>query len=399
MIETRAWRQRLRIWLIRRLRSSAAWPVGTADKRTDVDRLDQALRAQVMVFFATGRNTVYQLRGWLRALEDLDAAQGVVVVCRDSRAAAAIRAESTLDCLTLATPAQLDAILQLSSVKLALYVNHNPINFECLRFPSLVHVYLGHGDSDKGVSVSNQVKAYDFCFLAGQGALDRTASGTMLYDAAARSMLVGQPELDLAWPAPDPDPRRKTVLYAPTWEASQPSMCYSSLRTMGAQIVEAVRGDHRLIYRPHPSTGSLDPAYAQLDGQLRRLADRVDTDVPLTRSFADADLLIADVSAVILSWLPSGRPVLLAEPPVPMLQSRLLDALPRLRPGADIAAMVRTHMVDDPTAQVRGRLVEYYFGDTTPGAATTRFLRACSDLIALRDTEWAAAQARGAVGP
>lgn len=399
MIETRAWRQRLRIWLIRRLRSSAVWPAGTADKRTDVDRLDQALRAKVMVFFATGRNTVYQLRGWLRALEDLDAAHGVVVVCRDSRAAAAIRAESTLDCLTLATPAQLDAILQLSSVKLALYVNHNPINFECLRFPSLVHVYLGHGDSDKGVSVSNQVKAYDFCFLAGQGALDRTAAGTMLYDAPGRSIVVGQPELDVAWPAPDPDPQRRTVLYAPTWEASQPSMCYSSLQTMGEQIMAAVRGRYRLIYRPHPSTGSLDPAYAALDTQLRGLADRVDTDVPLTRSFADADLLLADVSAVILSWLPSGRPVVLIEPAVPMLKSPLLEALPLLRPGADIASMIDAQLRDDPTAEARGELVEYYFGDTTPGAATARFLQACTDLIELRDTQWAAAQARGAVGP
>lgn len=394
-----SWRQRLRIWLVRQLRSSAVWPAGTADKRTDTARLGRPFDARVVVFFATGRNTVYQLRGWFRALEALDDAHGVVVVTRDSRAAAAIRAESTLDCVTLATPAQLDAILQLSEVKLALYVNHNPINFECLRFTSLIHVYLGHGDSDKGVSVSNQVKAYDFCFLAGQGALDRTTAGTMLYDAAARSIIVGQPELDTPWPEPIPDPKRMTVLYAPTWEASQPSMCYSSLRTMGEQILSALQGRYRVIYRPHPSTGSLDPAYAEIDTQLRQLADRVDTTVPLTRSFADADLLISDVSAVALSWLPSGRPVLVAQPSVPVLRSPLLDTLPLLRQGVDVAAIVEEQLRDDPAADARARLIEYYFGETAAGTATSRFVQACAELIELRDTEWAAARSRGAAGP
>ena len=53
------------------------------------------------------------------------------------------------------------AVIARSDVALALYVGHASANFECLRFASLLHAYIGHGDSDKGVSASNQLKAYD----------------------------------------------------------------------------------------------------------------------------------------------------------------------------------------------------------------------------------------------
>lgn len=390
---------RLRQWAIARLRRSRFLPVGMPDKRTDEHRLGRPFTQSVLVYFPNGADALYQLRPWFPALKALDAAHGVVAVFKDSRTAALVRAESGLDCVTLARYGQLDEILALSDVKLALYVNHDPINFECLRFTSLVHVYLGHGDSDKGVSVSNQVKAYDLCFLAGQAALDRTDVGVMLYDAQARSVLIGQPQLDAPAPAPSPDPQRPTVLYAPTWEASQPSVSYGSLLTHGAAILDALSGTYRVVYRPHPLNGVIDPAYGEADAAIRERADRVDTDVPLEQSFADADLLITDVSAVTLNWLPSGKPVLVCRPRVPVPPSRLMETLPLLEEGADVAALVAQHLAADPGVAARRELIEYYLGDTTPGAATERFLQACSDAIDLRDRTWASHRERGATGP
>ena len=394
----RAGRQ-ARAWAIRRARRSPLWPPGTPDKCADLDRLGEPFAGAVIVFFPGGRDTIYQLSPWLPALERLDAAYGVTLVFRDSRMASQARLASTLDCVTLGSIGQLDAILARSDIKLALYINHSPFNFECLRFPSLVHVYLGHGDSDKAVSVSNQVKAYDYCFLAGQGALDRTAAGTMLYDAAGRSILIGQPQLSAEQLTPEPDPSRATVLYAPTWESSQPSMCYSSLRTQGLRLAKTLRGSYRFVYRPHPATGALDPAFARADAEVRVLADRVDADVPLAKSFADSDLLISDVSAVALSWLPTGKPLVVTAPQVSVPRSRVLDVVPSLAEDADAAAIVAALLTDDQAKDARSALVEYYFGDTTPGAALARFVEACGDLITLRDQRWSAAVGRGAVGP
>ncbi len=219
-----------------------------------------------MVYFPTAKDSLYQLRPWFHALKALNAIHPIVCVFKDSRTAKVVRKETDFDCVTLARYGQLDEILALSEVKLALYVNHDPVNFESLRFSSMVHVYLGHGDSDKGVSVSNQVKAYDLCFLAGQAALDRTLSAVMLVrrrgpqradrPAAARRA----PRSSSREPSPD---GRQTVLYAPTWEASQPSVSYGSLETHGEKIMQCAR-------RPLP--GDLSPAPAQRRHQRRRMA-------------------------------------------------------------------------------------------------------------------------------
>ena len=194
-------------------------------------------------------------------------------------------------------------------------------------------------------------------------------------------MLIGQPQLDAPPPVAQPDATRKTVLYAPTWEASQPSVSYGSLLTHGAAILDALSGTYRVVYRPHPLNGVIDPAYGEADAAIRARADRVDTDVPLEQSFADADLLITDVSAVTLNWLPSGKPCSCCRPRVPVPPSRLMQTLPLLDEDADVAALVAEHLSTDPSAAARRDLIEYYLGDTTPGAATRRFLQACADAI------------------
>jgi hypothetical protein len=391
---------RLRVWAIGRLRRSRLLPAGMPDKLTDESRLGRRFEQHVMLYFPTTVDSLYQLRPWFQALTVLDARHPVVCVFKDSRTARVVRAETGLDCVTLARYGQLDEILSLSDVKLALYVNHDPINFESLRFTSMVHVYLGHGDSDKGVSVSNQVKAYDLCFLAGQAALDRTAAAVMLYDAAARSVLIGQPQLDAAPRVePRPDPTRPTVLYAPTWEASQPSVSYGSLETHGVALVRALTGRYRVVYRPHPLNGVISSSYAAADAAVRQLADRVDTDVPLEQSFADADLLVTDVSAVTLSWLPTGKPLLVTTPRVPYPPSALMDVVPQIAPDAPFADVVDVHLSDDPAGPARSGLVEHYLGDPTPGVATERFVTACEDAMRLRDREWSARRATGATGP
>lgn len=399
---------RLRLWAIGRIRRSRFLPTGMPDKRVDVAALERPLDAEVVVFHATGQDTLYQLLPWLPAFRALAATHPVTIVFRDSRTAATVRTaladtgdDGSVRCLTLATYGQLDGILSRSAVRLALYVNHDPINFECLRFTSLAHVYLGHGDSDKGVSVSNQVKAYDYCFLAGRAALERTATHVMDYDAEARSILVGQPQLDAApavVPSPDPGGRR-TVLYAPTWEASQPSVSYGSVTSLGLELVRALRPTFRVVYRPHPLNGVVSSTYGEADAAVREAADRVDLRVPLEQSFADADLLVTDVSAVPLNWLPTGKPMLVTVPGVPTPASRMLELLPRLRPGDDHAALVAHHLDADPTREARAALVSHYLTDVTPGAATQRFVEACEQVMARRDRLWAEKQALGATGP
>lgn len=139
------------------------------------------------------------------------------------------------------------------------YVNNNLSNFSVLRITHLTHVHLSHGESEKTSMVSNQLKAYDFCFVAGAAASRRIESTLKHFDPT-HLVTIGRPQLDelFATEGFTSPAGRRTVLYAPTWEGDRPAMAYGSVGSAGEKwVADILRSDHlRLIYRPHPKTGS-----------------------------------------------------------------------------------------------------------------------------------------------
>lgn len=400
--------------LRRRLRSSGGklirrfglLPGGIPDGLGDDDQLlGRPLDAQIVLHFADTVDGLYQLRQWYAPITKLSELHRVVVVCADSKTAAAIRRESTLDVVTVARYATLDDILARSDVKLALYVNHNPVNFSMLRFPSLVHVSLLHGDSDKIVSVSNQAKAYDFTFVAGQAAIDRMTRYLPLFDAAKRCIPIGRPQAEACDDVVPSKLGRRTVLYAPTWEGAQPSAAYGTLDTMGEEIVRSILSNDSLtlIYRPHPLTGVRVGQYGEADSQIRSIiADaverepdaghRISTTGEITDDFRTADALLCDVSAVAMDWLSTTRPLVMTVPvssDVRTAETPLSLAMRRIRSseGSRAAEIIVSEIAEDPNRKERMNLIEYYLGDTSPGASMNTFLTAITETIRLRDVE------------
>ncbi|ROS78549.1 CDP-glycerol glycerophosphotransferase family protein [Cellulomonas sp. PhB143] len=394
-LRTRAWR------LVRRL---GLVPGGVADGLgEDESLLGTTLPHRVMVYFPDPPGSLYQLEQWYAVLRELDTVHRVVVVLRDSRTARSVRERSGLDAIVVARPATVEDLLSRSAVRLAIYVNHNPANFTNLRLSSMAHVNVMHGDSDKGVTVSNQFKAYDFNFVAGQAAIDRIARHITFYDPSARCIAVGRPQVEeqmaliMAAPPADGDPRT-TVLYAPTWEGSEPAAAYGSIVTHGEALVSALlaTGGHRVVYRPHPLSGCSDPVYGDADARVRLLIaaaggdHRVDTTVSLASSIAGADVLVCDVSGVAMDWLPTGRPLVMTVPEctsaVPA-STALTDLVPRISvDGLDQAVAIIDSAASDPELSERvRRLTEYHLGDTTPGASTRKFVDACTAVMATFD--------------
>jgi len=149
-------------------------PSGLPDGLEDPALADvPSLPVQVMVYFADPPENLYQLRQWYWVLRQLDRRHRVGVICADSRTATAVRAESGLVTVCVARSATLERLTLASPIVLALYVNHNIYNFDPLRFAGVVHCYIGHGESDKAASASNQVKAYDYVFVSGEAGLER----------------------------------------------------------------------------------------------------------------------------------------------------------------------------------------------------------------------------------
>jgi hypothetical protein len=381
----------------RTVRRLGLLPGGEPDQLGEDDRLTDAVLTQpVLVFFPEPPNNVYQLEQWYAPLRALAAELPVVVLTQDSRTTRLVRADSGLPVHSFARTATLDGLVARGDLGLALYVSHHPRNFAVLRHAGLAHVYLGHGDSDKGGSASNQLKAYDYAFVAGPAAVDRIRETLTWYDADARTVLVGRPQLDVP-PAGAPRQgahERPRVLYAPTWEGAQPSVRYGSVTSHGGPLLRSLLDDGlEVVYRPHPRTGANVHGVGEVDRALRRLVTehpggrgRVDVRRSPTEAMRDADLLVTDISSLAMEWLPSMKPLVVTVPVAEGLQipaSRLLDTVPRLRAqdAGSAAALVRRLLEHDDGVAGRRALVQHYLGDTAPGAATLRFVGACRTVL------------------
>jgi hypothetical protein len=391
-------RRRARGWggiALRRLRwLPAGMPDGLGEDATLVGR---TFEQRVFVYFAGTSQNLYQLRQWYAPFLALDDAHGVLIVCADSRVARAVSSEQPLPVVTVGRSATIDAMAERSDTALFCYVGHDVGNFTALRIPSALHVYLSHGESDKRVAASNLVKAYDYAFVAGQGAVDRFAGQLMRFDAPTHVVPIGRPQLDAiaTGPRASRDGSPIVVLYAPTWEGGQGSSAYSSVVSHGERLVAALCADPRLrvVYRPHPRTGVSDASYAAADERIRALlarahpGNRVDASADPYRTFEAADVLVADVSAIAFDWLATGRPMIVTIPPgeADVASTRLLETVPRLH-ERDVEALpdlVVEQVEQDPAAAERAELIEYYFG--TVGGATTRFVAECDRVVRERD--------------
>ncbi len=282
----------------------------------------------------------------------------------------------------------------------------------------MLHAYLGHGESDKASSASNQVKAYDFVLVPGEIGRDRLRRNLMCYDADAHVRLVGRPQLDGST-APvvrlaasnAPKDERPTVLYAPTWEGAQPSMAYSSVRSHGEALLRSLLESRRfhVLYRPHPRIGANRAEFASADAALRSLVrgaaaedpggwHHVDTSPEWEARAETADVLVCDVSAVAADWLATGRPLVVT---VPSATSAVVESDGVLDVATGLTAseagraseVVLAELAAEPSP-ARADWLERAMGDTTPGAATTRFVGVCEDLVALRGRELASREGR-----
>lgn len=344
--------------------------------------IDSVPAEAVAVFFATGPENLYQFDQWQRPLEGYAHTRPVVILLDRPDTGRRLQARTGLPVVYARGSAPLEHLVRARAVRVVLYLNQVEPNFRMLRFAAPVHVQIGHGDSDKGGSVSHQHQAYDLTFVGGPAGRDRLAAELRGFDADVRTRQVGRPQLDHDYPGAPPWPRDsgRRIVYAPTWEGDRASIAYGSLASHGVALVDALRAeaDVRMIYRPHPRTGQTSPAHAAADREIRRRLALdgsrhwIDRRPGYGWHWAFADCCVTDVSALAYDWLATGKPLVVTEPPagVHRAPSALLDVVTRL-PAAravDVGAAIAAAAAVDLTA-----LTSHYFGDTTRGASTARF--------------------------
>lgn len=384
----------------RTIRRLGLLPGGTPDGLgEDAELSDYVIESGAVVFFPDPPENLYQIRQWLEALEVLDETMGVTIVTQDSRTARALRSETALPVLIVALNRTYSALIRRSQARICIYVGHSNNNAIGLRSTHVAHIFLAHGDSDKAVSVSNQVKGFDFAFVAGRAAVDRYASSVLFLDAQAHLMVIGRPQL----PAPSTrDGATTTVLYAPTWEGSQDINAYSSVKSHGMAVVQSLAADASLsiVYRPHPRTGASDKSFRDADHAIRAylatLGDRatIDLSVDANASLQNADVLISDISAMCVDWLSQRRPLLITVPAereaVPTAPSQLVRVCPRIdaTDAPRTASLVKEAMADTSHGRVLDDMAAYYLDGKTGADAMAAFVDACQEIAGLRDEQF-----------
>jgi hypothetical protein len=385
------------------------------------------LHAQVVLYFSGPADSTYQINMWLETLEQLP--YRTIVLLRERQIFDGL-APTTLPVACVPSGV---SVMQagLYSAKVALYPANTSKNLHLLREPGIKHVFIGHGDSDKVSSINPFTRVYDEVWVAGRAGRDRWARAQVgVRDEAI--VEVGRPQLDAVKPVDSsPTPGRLTVLYAPTWEGWNDETFFSSITRMGPVLVRAlldVQPAVRVIYKPHPFTGTRDPRAARSHAKIVRMLaeanrepsvlpddpqlaaltvelERSDLSVAETRQlgeawarrywesigesrhvvvegprptlydcFDHADVLIADVSSVVSDFLASGKPYVCANP------QGLDDGLfrqenptagaayllgPQCRELPEIVELVRG---SDPFEADRATLREYLLGPESPSS-------------------------------
>lgn len=368
--------------------------------RLDSSGLGRGSRAdfQCAVYFSDDPVNLYQIRQWYAPLVELSGVHPVVVISRTPETTNILLDECPVPVLFAPRITDVESFMERQDVGLVLYVNQNLRNFQMIRFPKPAHVFVSHGESDKTYMASNQLKAYDRVFVAGRAAIDRIAGTLVDFDVEERAVPIGRPQADIVYETPYlPHDERTTVLYAPTWEGDRPSMRYGSVSSHGRRLAQALLTDDRfrLVYRPHPRSGTFDPSYAQESHRIVHLIEEANRTNPSARHLVDLDTAfgwhlarldtcISDISAVALDWASTGKPLVLTTPCDPLVDvqpTRLSEVVPSISVedcDSIVSVLDRAIACPDPRTT---EVVEYYFGDTRPGAATSRFVEACNKLV------------------
>ncbi len=364
------------------------------------------LDASILAYFADDTTRTYQLVQWLPVLEQLAEQQHVGVVARDPEAAALLRTRTSLPVVLAESFPELTELYAGVDPKVVLYVNNSMLNFQSLLHGRALHVHVNHGESDKQSMASNNAKAYDRVFVAGEAAVQRHVAGLLELDTR-RLVRVGRPQLDLQRePLLEPSSRR-TVLYAPTWEGDAEYNDYTSVDTIGADVVRAVLAvpGVRLVYKPHPKVVTSEtPAVrdghrailALLDEAARRDPEAGHVAVlagDILALMPDCDAMVTDVSSVGLDWLylRTERPIFITDrhhdaerlrQEVPV--SRCADVIDSVDVPA-LTELVAARLDHDEHHLARVAMRHHYFDDLQVGDSTLRFLDAVAELAARRD--------------
>jgi hypothetical protein len=318
---------------------------GAKDHLNNISSEITEYQPDIIVYFSAPNNSFYHLQQWVPIFNQ--SSLKFIYLVREKYAVSGLKK------LTGSPIVFLKALADIGRIDFApcvvLYINNGQKNTGMTRTKHLRHIFLHHGESDKMASTNPIVKIYDKLFLAGEIAHQRYAKADIELKEGQYE-LIGRPMTDAISVKGSPPKYKEfaterigirylsqmdkvggfsgsyslTILYAPTFEgyyeddnSSSIAMGLSMLRQLSEEIP-----DVRIIFKPHPLTGSVIPAYrdylAEIYDFIRSLEHGYiigkKNVTELTDLFNLSDILIADISSVPVDYLQSEKPCVITDP-------------------------------------------------------------------------------------
>ncbi|MFF2650638.1 hypothetical protein [Streptomyces sp. NPDC058045] len=245
-------------------------PLGEEAALRWLDSWLEHYRPTVGMYFSGGTSSAYQANMWLGPLAEMEGRP--LIVLRERFMVQKIAA-TDIPVLCLPKVAHLMR-LEHSALKVLIHPANSGKTSQILRIPTMKHAFVNHGESDKLSSCNPYAKAYDEVWVAGPAARERYALADVGVDD--RDVVeIGRPQLDTIRPyaGPPAEGAPLTVVYAPTWEGWDGNPGNTSIVLAGEHLVRALLAEPgvRLLYKPHPMTGSVDPRAGAADARIQAM--------------------------------------------------------------------------------------------------------------------------------
>ncbi|GAB2832672.1 hypothetical protein [Streptomyces daliensis] len=273
-----------------------------------LDKWLEKYQPTVGMYFSGGTTSAYQANMWLSTLAKLDG--NPIIVLRERFMVQKIDA-TDIPIICIPKVAHL-MHLEHSALKMLLHPANSGKTSQVLRIPTIKHAFINHGESDKLSSCNPYAKAYDEIWVAGPAARERY----QLADIGVEDkdvVEVGRPQLSPIEPYRGaPTGTYTTVLYAPTWEGWTNDPGNTSVILAGENIVRALLADPkvRLLYKPHPMTGSVDPRAGAANQRIQAMIAEANAkrsgDRPGPEAAAELGLRTAELEALTTTAFRSG---------------------------------------------------------------------------------------------
>ena len=350
---------------------------------------------EVIVFFCGGINSYYQIQQWQKPFEHLDKIKKVLYIITDYEVYTKyISDNQIIEVVYLESFTNLIEFYENNEFPVILYINNSLKNFQSLRYSRGFHVHLNHGESEKESMRSNQSQAYDYVFTVGQRGIDRYKE-YLLNFMESKYVKVGRPQLDFIEKMNfSKNENQKVILYAPTWEATHPSMNYTSVSKYGVFIVNEILNnpEYILIYKPHSALGSRNEDCKIANEEILKIIESNEKAYNMEKDninnvFTIVDFALFDNTSVMIDYLHTNKPACYIEILEDQSINQLTLAFTTLN-GENIGNLLEIidkQLKEDENKSNRMKIKEYYLDNFEYMESTNKFIFEISKLIKIRN--------------